>query len=167
MNSKQESWNISKECTYYYNRPRVDKQLTEELCPREPEKLKRFSNKDNDYRKCGVYFLWDNGQLVYIGKSTNILSRADHHNSHKAMTFDQFSYCELPEDIFGYVEDILIGKHKPKYNSPRTWRGLMLEEDMIALKALKLREKKVSEMLEKPPKQLLINVNWLALNTAC
>ena len=81
---------------------------------------------DSEYSKCKfikldickpsavVYFLLDNGSIVYIGQSINVMSRISAHFSCK--TFDSVFYINVDIDDIDYIEGALIRKHNPKYN---------------------------------------------------
>jgi hypothetical protein len=62
----------------------------------------------------GIYFLYDNNELVYIGKSTNIHIRINTHRKNKQ--FDSYSILKCCEDDLKIYERILINKYLPKYN---------------------------------------------------
>lgn len=74
---------------------------------------------------CGVYFLFDKGELVYIGKSVNIFSRvADHckKGTGYRKQFNEFSWMEVPEEALYEVESMLILKYRPRLNSMPAFR---------------------------------------------
>jgi hypothetical protein len=65
----------------------------------------------------GIYFLYNCGELVYIGKSENIFSRVGTHLNDKK--FDSYIIKELPdisEDELSITENELIRKYNPQYN---------------------------------------------------
>lgn len=63
----------------------------------------------------GVYFLFKDGELVYIGQSCNIYSRLAVHLADK--NFDQFSFIEVRNSAERIKkEKYLIQKFKPRYN---------------------------------------------------
>lgn len=62
----------------------------------------------------GVYFLYKNNQLVYIGQSTDILLRVRNHFKEK--DFDSYSYFECELEKLNEVERFLIEKYTPKLN---------------------------------------------------
>jgi len=64
--------------------------------------------------KIGVYFLFKNNELVYIGKSTDIIGRLKHHLRTK--DFDEYSFIELESDLLDAYERILINIYKPILN---------------------------------------------------
>ena len=64
----------------------------------------------------GVYFLYNKGELVYIGKATNITRRIIEHLDEGVKEFDKVRYSKLPIDSLSYVETTLIKELRPKYN---------------------------------------------------
>lgn len=86
-------------------------------------KVTTFNNQNNPsqlranyfFKPC-VYMLWQNCQIVYIGQTTDLARRVSEHRESK--NFEYFSvYAHIPEEYTRLkVEEILIRKHKPKYN---------------------------------------------------
>jgi hypothetical protein len=79
-----------------------------------------YKNKRNRVDICKtrhIYFLFQDSELVYIGKSENIKSRLYNHlKSNKE--FDRFAYMEFnaTDDILTEIEGAYIKKYKPKHN---------------------------------------------------
>ena len=46
----------------------------------------------------GLYFLYDKGQLVYIGKSSNIFYRVGQHIQQGIKEFDEWNYQVIEDD---------------------------------------------------------------------
>jgi len=67
-------------------------------------------------RLCGVYFLIDGDEIVYVGQSTNIHSRIAQHNDKK---FDKFTFVECEQSALNMVESIFIHTYRPKLNLVR------------------------------------------------
>jgi len=65
-------------------------------------------------RKCGVYFLIKDEEIVYVGQSVNIFSRIGAHETLK--DFDTFTYIECDKSELNIIEAKYIVKFKPKYN---------------------------------------------------
>ncbi len=62
----------------------------------------------------GVYFLFDENEIVYIGQSRNIYRRINHHTRFK---WGSFSFIEAKEGRESReLEKHYIDKFKPKYN---------------------------------------------------
>jgi excinuclease UvrABC nuclease subunit len=62
---------------------------------------------------CGVYFLFKENELIYIGKSTNIYTRL---GGHKDKKFDRVTAVECDEANLGAIEYALIAAYQPKLN---------------------------------------------------
>lgn len=98
---------------------------------------------------CGVYLLYSNGEIVYVGKSKNILSRiSTHFNCHKSRggvetkkEFDKVTVIECEIDEMDFIERILIDFLLPKYNrdSMTKKQKRMIEE----------RENRINDLLTK------------------
>lgn len=63
---------------------------------------------------CGIYFLLYRGRVVYVGQSTNILTRLGKHARDKQ--FDAFSYIQFPQDQLTKQEKRYIKKFYPCLN---------------------------------------------------
>ena len=66
----------------------------------------------------GVYFLFNNDEMVYIGKGWNCLLRvAEHTRKDSDKVFDSWNYIEIDDSATrGKGERELINKYKPMYN---------------------------------------------------
>ena len=64
--------------------------------------------------KCGIYFLLKAGRIIYIGKSTNVLSRLGQHAN--SVDFDTFTVAECDIEVLDFVENVMIAKFKPELN---------------------------------------------------
>lgn len=63
-----------------------------------------------------IYALWDQGEIVYIGQSTQLYSRLQTHKRTK--DFDSFSFFECGnKQEMDIVESNLIIELEPKYNT--------------------------------------------------
>ena len=77
----------------------------------------------------GVYFLFDNKQLVYIGESNNVYMRIGQHIKDGKKKFDSFEI--YPCNDRKKLEGFLIRALSPKYNvSPGAWYDFV-EEDIF------------------------------------
>lgn len=81
-------------------------------------KLKDLSNKIGIYYPSRyIYYLVDDGVIVYIGQSASLLSRLGSHLSSNEKKFDSIRVVEVPKGIFlNDAEFIQILINKPKYN---------------------------------------------------
>lgn len=66
----------------------------------------------------GIYYLWYEGELVYIGKGWNCLLRvAEHTRKNSDKVFTHWSFERIDDNtVRSEREKELILKHKPKYN---------------------------------------------------
>jgi|GEM_PF-6215682 len=72
--------------------------------------LERFDFK----RICGIYQLYFENELIYIGKSIDINFRIIQHSKNKV--FDKYSYFECLESELDFYEQNLIKKYLPSKN---------------------------------------------------
>ena len=66
--------------------------------------------------RSGVYFLYQNEKLVYIGKANNITRRILEHIEEGVKVFNSVRYSIVPIDSLSTVETSLIKNLKPYYN---------------------------------------------------
>jgi len=71
---------------------------------------------------CGVYFLIDNGSIVYVGQSTNVLIRVNDHAREAVKKFDSFSYIKCEEHLLDRFESLYIHVFRPVNNVSVTGR---------------------------------------------
>ena len=64
----------------------------------------------------GVYFLFDDDEIVYVGKSVNILSRVTTHINEGQKVFNKVRYIKYDRDFLDDIEMLYIKLLKPKYN---------------------------------------------------
>lgn len=64
----------------------------------------------------GVYFLYHEEELVYIGKATNVSGRIVNHLREKLKDFNKVYFIRVDLESLNRVERDLIRKFKPKYN---------------------------------------------------
>jgi len=88
---------------------------------------------------CAVYFLFDNGELVYIEKATNMHERIGQHLRDKM--FDSYAFIEIEPARAIFIERAYIGRYRPKYNKqiPTKDRSLRLKS-VLADFCIKLNE---------------------------
>lgn len=92
----------------FRNFPKTDTNATHE-----PIKL-NWSKRIRYDRKVGIYRLYLNDEIVYIGKSINIDARIANHTKDKK--FDGFDWADVEEQFLTTIETMLIHKHKPVLN---------------------------------------------------
>lgn len=74
--------------------------------------IKKLRLKKN-FKVCGVYFIFDGDEIVYVGKSVNIFVRV---NSHR-FKWDSFSFIEVKEGRTQLdLEHKYIMQLRPKHN---------------------------------------------------
>ena len=87
--------------------------------------------------KCVVYALWDNEEIVYIGKTTQLGQRITTHARTKEFTHYSVYQCE-DELQMGMLENEMILEYQPKYN-------LVLGSGYESLKQFRERIRSISE----------------------
>ena len=65
---------------------------------------------------CGIYFLLDAGEVVYVGKSINVGGRIREHRRDKLKTFDKFAFVQCKPEDLDETEARYIQEFQPKYN---------------------------------------------------
>ncbi len=109
--------------------------------------IKRFD------KKMGVYFLWSNDELVYIGKSTNLSSRIYSsfvERSSSDVIIDSFSVVESPTvSDMHILEVILITENEPFLNKEfqTTDTSTMFKSKIVPTKLERIPILKISEEL--------------------
>ena len=84
--------------------------------------------------RSGVYFLYNKGVLVYVGKATNISRGILDHLEEGIKEFDQVRYMVVPVDSLSNVETTLIKSLKPLYNNTQEpQKGLTYPTSAITL----------------------------------
>lgn len=66
---------------------------------------------------CGVYFLLDGMDIVYVGQSENIHKRLSDHIRLKEKQFDAFHFIECHPALLDQLEHSYIAALQPKYNA--------------------------------------------------
>ena len=65
---------------------------------------------------CGVYFLLNGSEIVYIGKSINLIERIGNHYVTLDMSFNSYSYIEERPNNLETLEKAYINKLSPRMN---------------------------------------------------
>lgn len=84
-------------------------------------KLEDIDLLPQDAKACGIYFLVNQGQVVYIGQSKNITQRVAQHR--KITSFDEVRFIETPPKRLNAVERKFILEFKPERNGYVTKTG--------------------------------------------
>lgn len=65
----------------------------------------------------GVYFLLLDGEIVYVGRSVNVLGRLATHRTNATITFNRVFVERCREEQLGHLEALYINKFRPKHNA--------------------------------------------------
>ena len=67
--------------------------------------------------KCGVYFLIQDGQVVYVGQSVSVETRIRDHanNKYEIKVFDRYAYIPCEKQQLDVLESLYIHALNPKY----------------------------------------------------
>jgi hypothetical protein len=68
------------------------------------------------YGQSGIYFLWLNGTIVYVGQADDMRCRIGNHLTEATKKFDAVSCCPCPAYHRLRLEKFFITKHLPRYN---------------------------------------------------
>ena len=68
----------------------------------------------------GIYFLFKEREIVYVGKSLNTIARIYDHQRAKSKDFDAFAILPFPAEYIDELEIEYICKFTPKYNTALT-----------------------------------------------
>jgi excinuclease UvrABC nuclease subunit len=72
-------------------------------------------------RMCGIYFLVDDGEIVYVGQAVDLRRRLVEHYELGAKPFDSYFFLPTNESDLDAVEAHYIHALKPKYNHAKSW----------------------------------------------
>lgn len=76
----------------------------------------------NEYKKI-VYFLKDEGEIVYVGMSLQGIGRPFNHKDKHYTDIDIYDLSELTDEGVAFEEERMIVKHNPKYNKTLSQTG--------------------------------------------
>lgn len=65
---------------------------------------------------CGIYFLVEDTEIVYIGQSVDVFTRVLTHRREGHKSFDKCCWVPVPRDELDAVESALIALFKPRHN---------------------------------------------------
>ena len=82
--------------------------------PCDPVHLSQFFLEERRFP--AVYFLWDDGVLVYVGQSKTLKWRIETHLTEGKKVFDSVSFIPCTIDRLMEIEGHFIQKFAPKYN---------------------------------------------------
>lgn len=85
---------------------------------RVPANLERvpLSRVDRKLAKSGVYLLFDNDAVVYVGQSCSVLRRIGEHLSDRTKVFDSVALVPCSTDSRLWLERLYIERLRPRYN---------------------------------------------------
>lgn len=84
-----------------------------------------------DYRQPAVYFLYDEGVLVYVGQTTTLKWRIETHLQEGVKTFDAVAFAPCCVSRLLEVESYYIRKFAPQYNQCGIAKAVRREESYI------------------------------------
>ena len=73
-------------------------------------------NEENFLPRTGIYYLYKNCIIVYIGQTQNLPQRIINHIKDGVKDFDSYSFLSIPYGSLDEREFNKIVKHKPIYN---------------------------------------------------
>jgi len=123
--------------------------------------------KISDINLIGIYFLLKDSQIVYIGQTTNGLTRV---LAHKDKDYDSYSFFPTSKENLNYLESINILHYKPIYNKSfisttfTTIGGLNVQYKKYFGNANLRVLKKVVKKLEQSKKIKIINTRHQGKN---
>ncbi len=104
---------------------------------------KEFYKQAAKYNQIGIYFLFYNNELLYIGETTKLLDRLYTHKcgykNRIKINFNQFSIINCDKSKLDILEKKYIELLKPKYNVQHQW-----EKSKITNTAKKNRIKEIA-----------------------
>ncbi len=76
---------------------------------------------------CGVYFLVNDGDVVYVGQSVNVHARIAQHRTDPRKTFTHWAAISVRKEHLDFVESIYIHTFKPALNgcAPLPWARIL------------------------------------------
>jgi hypothetical protein len=69
---------------------------------------------------CGVYFLFLDRDIIYIGQSARVRNRVDDHYARGCIAFDRWTFIECPREDLRLAERAYIDKYMPRENRDST-----------------------------------------------
>jgi hypothetical protein len=71
---------------------------------------------------CGIYFLIAGHSVVYVGQSTNVMSRMDSHA--RRIKFTRYAFAPFPREHLDLVESLYIHLLRPRHNGYEGTNGV-------------------------------------------
>ena len=79
-----------------------------------PDQIRK--NEDTINRDPGLYFLIFDDEIVYVGRSKNVMSRIINHLHTREILFNRYTIINMSYRDTICLEPIYINKFNPKYN---------------------------------------------------
>lgn len=126
---------------------------------------------------CGVYFLYNESKLVYVGVACNIIVRLWQHSLSKGKNWDSVKFIEEQDYLKAIeIENYYIEKYNPLYNNslsklkyflskesnklkvtyPSGWVKILSDEELQQQRTEKQRELENHQKYEKDAKELML-----------
>lgn len=108
------------------------------------EDIKQLPDITFDFKnRTGIYFLFKDGELIYIGKSVNVFSRISDHYNHK--NFDSFKVLPCKEEELEGLESKytikFLSKTKAAGSVDKTWiKEILKDNTKVTRCVLKLKK---------------------------
>lgn len=95
-----------------------------------------------------IYFLLDNGEVVYVGKTEYGLKRVLCHISDKV--FDEIKVKLFPPSLLDEKETYYIAKYHPKYNHsiPNVYSAKRIKQLLLSNYGVRVRKKQVEAWID-------------------
>lgn len=107
----------------------------------------------------GIYFLYNDDELVYIGKSQNIFQRIGTHIKEGIKEFNNWDYQEIDnENERSELEGYLINVFKPKYNEKMEYNSIFCPEIYNKKNRHYGKEKEIIDCYE-----MIKEYNWMPI----
>lgn len=81
------------------------------------EELEELPEIGRNAKRPGVYFLFRDDVLVYIGSSTDVRGRVGCHDLYRHVQFNKATFLAVPWPWHMAVEALYIRRYAPKWNS--------------------------------------------------
>lgn len=81
-----------------------------------------------DFKRSGVYFLYRDGVVVYVGQAVDVRRRIATHIGEGVKSFDSASFIPVPQRSLLRAEQMWIKKLRPEYNRTHNTIPVDLEQ---------------------------------------
>jgi len=95
-------------------------------CKKIPPELKGFTNVyEPEMKYCGIYFLYDDKEIVYIGQSINVESRIQSHLQDGKKHFNKAYFIPFRRTKLDGAEEAFVRMFRPKYNRTEDGKAIL------------------------------------------